>query len=135
LATIPLKLASLGKRGLVRVLDEKGNILRDTLITGEQVAAWHLAGKYTTETHIGVTQEEWESGRAAMYGIDLEPGDVLIDGDVALVQTGERYVGNELVREFVKMEKGEWAMTETDLILSDTALAAAGVSVVSLEVV
>ena len=131
MATIPLKLASKGKRGLVRVTDEKGNILRDVLVDKAELDRVNASARDWPSC---VTQAEWESGRVVLMGFDQEPGDVLIDGDVAVVQTGERFVGNELVREFVKMEKGEWSATTKDLILSDTALSAVGVDVTALTV-
>lgn len=112
-----------GKYGVVSVKKANGPLDRQYKITEQQLAAWQQAGRWGAATHIGVTQEEWESGRAVLVGKDYEVGDARrrAGGGVRL-KYAERVVAGRFVESYLDLSPGEWSGTFPDITVSKQVL-------------
>ena len=115
--------ASPGKYGFVRVKNGDGSVNREYRITGTQVAAWHAAMRWSAETHIGITQQEWESGLTCMEGWDHDTGDITLEpGGSVVFKYGESNVGGRIISLGAQIEAGDWTGTFPDINVSATKL-------------
>lgn len=127
MAQVDLKLKSASnKYGLVTITDSNGNFVSNHRITAEELDELNASGNGIPK---GVTEEEWTSGRAMVYHVDLDVGDMEIanGGGLKIMYANSQTPAGQEVRHLICLEPGEWSgtppnITVTDSIL-DTALA------------
>ena len=112
--------ASLGKYGHVVVNNGDGSFNREFKITAAELATLHASGNGIPP---GVTQQEWESGQARVYGKDFEIGDMKVypDGTIKM-KYDERVVDGRIVEGFCILGPSEYTGTAPDITVTKAVL-------------
>jgi hypothetical protein len=121
MATILLKAEARNEKyGIVYVRNEDKSVNRSFRITEAELAALKVKG---AGAPAGVTQEEWESGRAVAAGQDMDVGDVQERDGWLRIKVDEKSIGGWLTGEEIKLPPGTWSGTLPNVTVNFTVVA------------
>lgn len=111
---------SRGKYGVVCVRNKDGSVNREFRITGEQLKTLHNSGNGLPPR---VTRKEWESGRAFVYGMDIDTGEIKLDPDGAVVmKILEEVIDKKVVNTVLRISAGDWTGTLPNINVTSDVL-------------
>lgn len=112
--------ASLGKYGLVVVNNGDGSFNREFKITAAELATLQASANGIPP---GVTQQEWESRQAMVFGKDYETGDMKVypDGTIRM-KYDERVVNGRIIEGWCILGPTEYTGIPSDITVTKAVL-------------